>query len=128
MSTRTPSRQRAFDQIRRHRRARYAGCRAPPSSLVAAVTRSRARLEPFAHVAIEPDAVHVVVQRFSQCCAKHVVIDASGVREVDVVVRECGMQWRRQRDSILFRMLADRRMYGAGEPMKEARLYATSRE
>src|ERR1700722_14126320 len=127
MSTRARSGQRPLDQISRHDRAWHSVARAAASPFADAANR-RALLEPFANVEIQSDAKHVVVQRLLECRPKHIVVYAGEVREIDIVVRECGPKRRRQGDAVLFRMFADRRMYGASEAVEESRMYATGRE
>jgi hypothetical protein len=66
--------------------------RAAPSPVADASNR-RALLKPFVHVEIESDAEHVVVQRLLERRAKHIMVDAGGVREIDIVAGECGPEW-----------------------------------
>src|ERR1700719_1367362 len=94
MSTWARSGQRPLDQIRRHRCARHRVRRAAPSLFDGGSNR-HALLEPFAHVEIKSDAVHVVVQRLLERCTKDVVVDAGEVRKIDIVVGECGLERRR---------------------------------
>ena len=49
-------------------------------------------LEPFTHVKIESDAVHVVVPLFLERCAKHVVVDARDISEIIVVTLYDGLR------------------------------------
>src|SRR5665213_2344736 len=113
MSTRARSGQRALDQIRRHRCVRHSVSRAAVSPSADGLN-SRAWFEPFTHVEIKPNAVHVVVQRFLECCAKYVMVDAGKIREINIVIGECGVERRRQRHAILFWMFTDWRMHRAG--------------
>ncbi len=53
-------------------------------------------IEPLAHVVLESDAVHVVVQRLLQRGAEQVVVDARRVGEADVVVGEWHVRRRMQ--------------------------------
>src|SRR5882757_3773453 len=127
MSMRARSGQRPLDQIRRHSCAWHSVGRAAASPF-ADISNRRALLEPFAYVEIKSDAVHVVVHRFLERHTKHIVVDAGDVREIDIVVGECGPERRSQRHAVQFRMFGDRRVHGAGEAMEETRLYAVGRE
>src|ERR1700722_11281539 len=96
MSTPARSGQRPLDQIWRHYCAWHSVGRAAASPFADASNR-RALLKPFAHVQIKSDAEHVVVQRLLERRAKHIVVYAGDVREIDVVVGECGPERRGQR-------------------------------
>ncbi len=76
----------------------------------AATRRARGarRLEPDAHVGVEADAVHVVVERLAQAGAEEVVVGADGIVERDVVVRERDCRRRAQRDAVARGVEADR--------------------
>src|SRR5580693_2624691 len=127
MSTRARSGQRPLDQIWRHDGARHGVARAAASPFADAAIR-RGLIEPFSHVEIKSGAVHVVVECLLECRPKHIVVYAGEVREIDIVVGECGPERRRQGDAVLFRMFADRRMYGASEAVEESGMYAAGRE
>jgi hypothetical protein len=81
-------------------------------------------VEPTPHVLIQPDAVHVVVERFVQRLAEAVVVDAGGVDEFDVIGGEADRRQRLQLDTVFGRVEADRRVDGAGEAVEEAGLDA----
>src|ERR1700677_3389847 len=126
MSTRERSGQSLLDQISRHDCAWHSVGRAAASPFADAANR-HALLEPFVHIEIKSDAKHVVVQCLLECRTKHIVVYAGKVREIDIVVGECGPERRRQGYAVLFWMFADWRMYGASEAVEESRMYATGR-
>ena len=57
-------------------------------------TPARTRLEPLAHVGLETDAVHVVIECLAQSRAQEIVIRAGGIVELDVVVRKADARRR----------------------------------
>src|SRR5689334_2189680 len=77
---RGPSVQRALDQVGRNGSAGHAPRGAAPAALAAPLATANG-LEPFTHVRLEPDAVHVVVERLAQPRAQVVVIRTRGVFE-----------------------------------------------
>src|SRR5882672_499705 len=82
-------------------------------------------LEPAAHVLLQADAVHEVVQRFSERVAETVVVHAGRVAEPDVVPRKGTLGKRLQRYPVVLRIPAHRRVHGAGEAVEEAAVNAT---
>ena len=72
----------------RHGGARHDMSGAAAPMMTSAATPPRARLEPLAHVGLESDAVHVVIECLAQSGAQEVVIRAGGIVELDVVVRK----------------------------------------
>src|ERR1700679_3890592 len=88
MSTRARSGQRPLDQVRRYPCA-WHGVGPEAASPFADASNRRALSKPFAHVKIKSGAVPVVVQRFLERGAKHIMVDAGGVREIDIVVGKC---------------------------------------
>src|SRR5271156_737966 len=94
MSTRERSGQRLLYQISRHDCAWHSAGRAAASPFADAANRP-ALLEPFVHVEIKSDAKHVVVQGLLERRTKHIVVYAGKVREIDIVVGECGPERRR---------------------------------
>jgi hypothetical protein len=62
--------------------------------------------KPVAHVLIQPDAVHEVVQGLVERLAHGVVVGAGGVDEADIVLGEADRRQRPQGDAVFFRVLA----------------------
>src|SRR6188508_2133070 len=99
----------ALDEVRRHRGARHAPDRAVPVPATAAIaiTGRGARLEPLAHIGVEADAVHEVVQRLAQPRSEVVVIGARGIVEGEVVVCEADVRRRLEGDAVFVRREPD---------------------
>src|SRR5262245_30704625 len=64
---------RALDEIRRHGGARHPLGGAFATMVSPAATPARARFEPLAHVGIQADAEHVVIERLAQAHAEKVM-------------------------------------------------------
>ena len=64
--------------------------------------------EPTAHVFIETESVHVVVERLVQSDAQHSMIDTRWIDKANIIFRECDRWQRFQRNAVALGMLADR--------------------
>src|SRR5580704_2095450 len=107
MSTRGLS-EDAFDEIGRHGRGRNRPTGSGVSLRLAGATpAAAARLEPFAYVDIQADAVHVVVQSLAQAAAEEVMVSPHRVLERKIVVRERHFTRRLQGDPVLPGMQTD---------------------
>src|ERR1022692_1298839 len=101
-----------------------AGTRPP----VARMPRGLRRLgRPRPQIDVEPDAMHVVVERLAQAASQEIVIGSGGILEGDLVAREAG-RLRQEADAEPFGVKADRAVGGGGEPVPERRLDAPLRE
>src|SRR5262245_12263233 len=97
------------DEVPRHRRL-WDQCRAAARATAAVALRRLRRFEPRTNVSVEPDAEHVVVERFAQAGAQEIVVGADGIVECDVVVRERDSRRGIQRDAVSLGVEADRRV------------------
>src|SRR5262249_36497243 len=85
-------------------------------------------LEPVAYIAVESNAMHVIVERRSQRGPQGVMVNAGCILKVNIVVGEGHLLRRVERHAVLLRVLADWRVHRASKAMKETRLNAAIRE
>ena len=110
-------REGAPHEIARHLR-RGQACRA------ARPTWRRRLPDPLAHVVLEPDPVHEVVDGLAQAAAEALVVAARGIVEGELVAREGDLRFRPKADAVEVGILPDGAVRRRGEAVPERRLEA----
>src|SRR6185503_11061859 len=118
----------ALDEIARYGRLGYRVGSATTAVPAPAIAPGCPRLEPLAHVGVEPHAEHVVIECLAESRPEIVVVRAGRILEYDIVVRKTNVRRRVQRDAIGIRVESDGRVRRGREAVPVRRLDAAGRE